>query len=66
MLTIAGSLNYSAPEMFNGGGYTEKIDLWAIGVTLYQVITGVTPFDSKYHSNTIYNINNEEPNMECQ
>jgi len=42
--------------MFLGGGYNEKIDSWAAGITLYQLIAGVTPFESEYHSDTIENI----------
>lgn len=35
MLTITGTLFYRAPEMFIGGGYNEKVDIWAAGITLY-------------------------------
>ena len=40
MLTITGTLFYRAPEMFSGGGYNEKVDVWAAGVTLYKLVTG--------------------------
>ena len=56
MLTITGTLNYRAPEMFMGTGYDERIDLWSAGVTLYKIITGHTPFESSYVSTTIENI----------
>lgn len=56
MLTITGTLNYRAPEMFMGTGYDERIDLWSVGVTLYKIITGHTPFESSYVSTTIENI----------
>lgn len=56
MLTITGTLYYRAPEMFTGGGYNEKVDVWAAGVLLYKLVAGVTPFESEYHSNTIANI----------
>lgn len=56
MLTIIGTPAYLAPEILIGGGYDEKIDLWSIGVTLYRMITGVTPFESEYHSDTVNNI----------
>ena len=35
MWTVTGNLYYSAPEIFEGSGYDEKIDMWAIGVVLY-------------------------------
>ena len=56
MLTITGTLFYRAPEMFTGGGYNEKVDTWAAGVTLFEVFHGKTPFASEYHSQTIENI----------
>jgi len=44
--------------MFTGGGYTEKVDIWSTGITIYKLITGHTPFESEYHSKTIENIMN--------
>lgn len=32
------------------------VDMWAIGVTIFKLITGYTPFESEYHSDTIANI----------
>lgn len=57
MLTITGTLFYRAPEMFDGGGYDEKVDVWAAGITLYQMLSkGKTPFESEYLTTTIDNI----------
>lgn len=56
MLTITGTLYYRAPEMFMGGGYNEKVDIWSTGIMIYKLITGRTPFQSEYHSSTINNI----------
>ena len=39
-----------------GGGYDEKIDLWALGITIFKLIAGYTPFESEYHSETVTNI----------
>jgi serine/threonine protein kinase len=50
MLTFTGTQYYKAPEMLLGGGYDEKIDNWAAGITIYKIIMGVTPFESEYHS----------------
>jgi calcium-dependent protein kinase len=50
MLTLTGTPYYRAPEMFEGGGYDEMVDLWALGVTMYKLMTGATPFESEYHS----------------
>ena len=60
MLTDTGTFYYKAPEMFLGGGYSEAVDSWAIGVVLYEMITGVTPFASEYLLDTKEKIMNSE------
>jgi calcium-dependent protein kinase len=44
LLTQTGTLYYRAPEMFNFGGYREGVDVWAAGITLFKLFTGITPF----------------------
>ena len=39
-----------------GGGYDERIDIWALGITIFKLITGHTPFESEYHHTTINKI----------
>lgn len=56
MLTVTGTPYYRAPEMFEGGGYDELVDMWALGVTVFKLMAGLTPFESEYHSDTINNI----------
>ncbi|CAD8138718.1 unnamed protein product [Paramecium pentaurelia] len=60
MLTITGNLNYRAPEiMFSQSyGYNQQIDLWAIGVTLYQSLTGSLPFISDNTADIIAQLSN--------
>ena len=33
-----------APEIFEGKAYSHKVDVWALGVVFYQMMTGFTPF----------------------
>ena len=56
MLTLTGTPYYRAPEMFEGGGYDEFVDMWALGITVFRLMAGFTPFESEYHSETIDNI----------
>lgn len=35
MWTSTGTCYYCAPEIFYGGGYNRKIDIWAVGVMFY-------------------------------
>lgn len=50
--------------MFLGGSYTEKVDCWAIGITLYELITGKTPFQDNYMIETIHNIQSKPLDLE--
>lgn len=52
MWTNTGSLHYKAPEMFKGS-YNEAIDMWAVGVVIYEMVYKKLPFHSDYVSDTI-------------
>lgn len=40
----AGTASYLAPERFHGAPLSERTELFAIGVTLYQALTGKLPY----------------------
>lgn len=42
--TYAGTQIYMAPEMVSNIPYTESIDLWNVGVMIYELLTGENPF----------------------
>ena len=44
LLTVTGTPEYNAPEMFGGAQYTEKVDVWSAGLCLYQMLAGSLPF----------------------
>ena len=39
-----GTREYAAPEIYESSGYLEKVDEWAIGVIMYNMLTGFEPF----------------------
>lgn len=56
MWTVTGTLFYRAPEMFEGNGYRQSVDVWSAGILLYKMVNGKTPFESEYHAETIKKI----------
>ena len=36
-----------APELIERKRYSEKVDVWSLGVITYQLLSGVTPFDGR-------------------
>ena len=42
--TVCGTPIYLAPEIIKQQGHDEKVDIWCIGVLLFELITGHVPF----------------------
>ena len=41
---IMGSVDYIPPEVFSNEGYNMKFDIWSLGMTLLEMINGVSPY----------------------
>lgn len=44
---IIGSAEYMAPEIWTGSSLSPSVDLYAVGVILYEMATGKLPFESE-------------------
>lgn len=50
--TAVGTVDYMAPEQFKGGEADARLDVFALGVMAYELLTGQTPrgsFDAPHH-----------------
>ena len=55
--TVCGTPIYLAPEMVNKTGHDEKVDIWCIGILLFELMTGVQPWSGTDLQTVKYNIN---------
>ena len=58
--TVLGSPYYMSPEQLAGKKVDGRADLFSLGVTLYQLLTGELPFQGESIANLMYNIANEK------
>ena len=59
---ILGSVHYLAPEVLKGEPFSQASDIYASGVTFFQIITGILPFDGSTKEVADAQVNKEFPN----
>lgn len=58
---VMGSVSYMSPEQSRGKETDARTDLWSVGIVLYEMLTGKTPFEGETVTDTLANIIHKEP-----
>ncbi|XP_041990400.1 phototropin-2-like [Salvia splendens] len=54
--SFVGTEEYIAPEIITGEGHSSAIDWWALGILVYEMLYGRTPFRGKNRQKTFANV----------
>jgi protein-serine/threonine kinase len=54
--SFVGTEEYIAPEVIKGCGHTSAVDWWTLGILVYEMLFGTTPFKGKNRNATFANI----------
>ncbi|KAF4377762.1 hypothetical protein F8388_011515 [Cannabis sativa] len=54
--SFVGTHEYLAPEVISGQGHGSPVDWWTLGVFLYEMLYGRTPFKGENNEKTLVNI----------
>eukprot|EP00189_Rhodosorus_marinus_P009339 CAMPEP_0184752596 /NCGR_PEP_ID=MMETSP0315-20130426/43660_1 /TAXON_ID=101924 /ORGANISM="Rhodosorus marinus, Strain UTEX LB 2760" /LENGTH=495 /DNA_ID=CAMNT_0027231935 /DNA_START=293 /DNA_END=1781 /DNA_ORIENTATION=- len=57
-ISFVGTEEYIAPEVVKGANQTSAVDWWTLGILVYEMLTGTTPFKGSYADETFSNIVN--------
>ncbi|KAF3781539.1 Phototropin-1B [Nymphaea thermarum] len=55
-MSFVGTHEYLAPEIIAGDGHGNAVDWWTLGVFIYELLYGRTPFKGPDHESTLANI----------
>ena len=58
--TFCGTFEYMAPEIVDSEKYDFGVDIWSLGILLYELLMGYSPFKAKDPQNIMVNIKSHE------
>ena len=58
--TFCGTIEYMAPEIVGSENYDYSVDIWSLGILLYELLYGHSPFKANNTKNVILNIKTHE------
>ncbi|XP_010930155.1 serine/threonine-protein kinase OXI1 [Elaeis guineensis] len=61
--SFVGTEEYVAPEIIRGDGHDFAVDWWSLGILLYEMLYGRTPFRGQNRKETFYRILTMEPEL---
>ncbi|KAK9141357.1 hypothetical protein Scep_011038 [Stephania cephalantha] len=61
--SFVGTEEYVSPEIISGTGHDSAVDRWGLGVVMYEMLYGRTPFRGTNRSETFYRILTKEPEL---
>ncbi len=59
--TMMGSARYMSPEQARGQDVDGRTDIWSLGIVLYEMVTGVVPFNGESTADTLAAVIYKEP-----
>ena len=55
-MSFVGTHEYLAPEIIRGEGHGSAVDWWTLGIFIYELLYGATPFKGQENRATLHNV----------